>query len=78
MKTIKVTVIIYTLTDAYGDVTTKVVGDYGDTVNFGGIGKDGEWHGYDAYEGIHAYGWAEERGMKVDCFEKEITLNLPD
>lgn len=76
MKTIQVKVIIYTLTDANGNVTTSVVNDYGDSINFGGIGKDGQWHGYDGYEGIHAYPWADELGMKVDCFEKTIDLNM--
>ena len=76
MKTITVKVIIYTLTDVDGDVTTSVVGDYGDSICFGGKGNDGQYHQCDSYEGIHSYGWAEKLGMRVDCYEKEIVLNV--
>ncbi len=76
MKTITVKVIIYTLTDIDGNVTTSVVGDYSDNICVCGKGKDGQFHQYDSYEGIHAYSWAEKLGMKLDCFEKEITLNV--
>lgn len=76
MKKIKVKVIIYTLTDVDGNVHTSVVGDYSDSVCLCGKGNDGEYHQYDSYEGIHAYPWAEKFGMRVDCFEKEIELNM--
>jgi len=76
MKTISVKVIIYTLTDAYGDISTSVVGDYGNSICFCGVGSDGKTHQYDGYEGIHSYDWAEKLGMTVNCYEKTIDLNV--
>jgi hypothetical protein len=76
MKTISVKVIIYTLTDVNGEICTCVVEDHSDTVTYNGIGSDGKRHYYDGYEGIHSYDWADKLGMKVDCYEKTIDLNV--
>lgn len=76
MKTISVEIIIYTLTDVNGDICTYAVNDYSQSVVLYGIGKDGNQHYYDGYEGIHAYDWAEKLGMKVDCYKKTIDLNI--
>lgn len=76
MKTITVKVIVYVLTDINGDVSSSVVGDYSDNICFGGIGNDGKYHQYDSYEGYHPYDWATKLGMTVDCYEKEISINL--
>lgn len=76
MKTLQVKVIIYTLTDVNGDISTSVVGDYGESICFSGVGNDGRTHQYDSYEGYHSYEWAEKLGMKVNCYEKEIELNV--
>ena len=76
MKTIPVKVIIYTLTDVNGDISTSVIQDYSNSICFGGIGNDGTYHQYDSYEGIHSYSWAEKLGMQVNCYEKTIELNI--
>lgn len=76
MKTLKVKVIIYTLTDFEGNTTYSVVGDHSDNICFGGIANDGVYHQYDSYEGYHSYEWAKKLGMTVDCYEKEIELNI--
>jgi hypothetical protein len=73
---ITVKAIVYTLTDAFGDVSHSVVGDHSDNVCFGGIGIDGKYHQYDSYEGHHAYEWAAKLGMKVGCYEKEIEIDV--
>ena len=76
MKTISIPVIVYTLTDFNDNTVACVVQDYGDTVTYSGIGSDGQRHIYDGYEGIHSYDWAEQRGMKVNCYTKTIDLNI--
>jgi hypothetical protein len=74
IKHIKVKVIINILEDAKGNISTCVIGDYSDSICVGGIGKDGNYHQYDSYEGIHAYGWAEKLGMKMTCQESMIDI----
>jgi hypothetical protein len=78
MKTIDVKVIIYTLTDVNGNIRTSVVSDYSDNICFGGIANDGQYHQYDSYEGYHSYEWAVKLGMRVDCYEKVVTLTVAD
>lgn len=73
---LKVKVIIYVLTDAQGNISHSVIGDYTNSICVGGIGSDGKHHQYDSYEGYHCYEWANERGMSLDCYEKEIELTL--
>lgn len=73
---ITVKAIVYTLTDAFGDVTHAVVGNHCDNICLGGIGIDGAYHQYNCYEGRHAYKWAEARGMKVGCYEKDIEIEV--
>ncbi len=76
MKRIPVKVIIYTLTYTKGDISTSVVGDYSDSICFGGIGNDDKYHQYDSYEGHHSYEWAIKLGMSVNCYEKTIDLRV--
>lgn len=70
----KVKVIFYILTDALGHKSWDCVKDYSDSICIGGTGKDGAYHQYDSYEGYHGYAWATERGMTLECIEKEIEI----
>jgi NADH:ubiquinone oxidoreductase subunit D len=54
------------------------VSDYSDNICFGGIANDGQYHQYDSYEGYHSYEWAVKLGMRVDCYEKVVTLTVAD
>ncbi len=67
---------IYRLTDFRGEQRFTIVDDTGDTGCIGGYGKDGNYHQYDSYELYHAYGWAEERGMKLEY--GFMTIDIPD
>ena len=76
MKTVKVKVIVYSLTDVNGNVSTSVIGDESDNICFGGQGNDGNYHQYDSYEGYHSYDWAEKWGMTVECHTQEIEITV--
>jgi hypothetical protein len=67
-------VIIYVLTDTQGNKSHYAINDYTQSICVGGIGQDGKYHQYDSYEGIHAYGWAEKLGMKLDCYERAVDV----
>lgn len=65
---------LYRLTDAKGDQHFTVINEAGDNGMIGGVGDDGEYHQFDSSAMYHAYKWAEERGMKLECATVEIEV----
>lgn len=70
----KINILIYKLTDFYGDIDWDCCQSPGDDICIGGYDNEYRYHQFDSHEAHHSYTWAETYGFKLECIEKEIEI----